>query len=168
MTTTLLVETVAAEIRDATRLLKLPIEYHNERERRAETTWRQVRVYEQYIPADLFQNDTYYPCVIVEWLSTTDRLRGVENGSTATVGLSFGVYAKEADAWKDCLHLMEVVRQRLLEKRTLAKRFRLEDEITWETAANQPTPFFYGYAELNYQIYQMTELPLEVKTKWRM
>ena len=168
MTTTLLVETVAAEIRDATRLLKLPIEYHNERELRAEATWRQVRVYEQYIPADLFQNDTYYPCVIVEWLSTTDRLRGVENGSTATVGLSFGVYAKEADAWKDCLHLMEVVRQRLLEKRTLAKKFRLEDEITWETAANQPTPFFYGYAELNYQIYQMTELPKEVKTKWRM
>lgn len=168
MTTILLVETVAAEIRDATRLLKLPIEYHNERERRAEATWRQVRVYEQYIPADLFQNDTYYPCVIVEWLSTTDRLRGVDNGSTATVGLSFGVYAKEADAWKDCLHLMEVVRQRLLEKRTLAKKFRLEDEITWETAANQPTPFFYGYAELNYQIYQMTELPKEVKTKWRM
>ena len=161
MTTTLLVEALAAEIRDATALLKLPIEYHNQRQRRAESTWRQVHVYEQYIPADLFQNDTYYPCVIVEWLSTLDRLRGRENGSIATVGLSFGVFAKEADAWKDCFHLMEVVRERLLSKRTLVDRYRLEDEMTWETAANQPTPFFYGYAELQYQIYQPQEPALE-------
>lgn len=161
MTTTLLVEALAAEIRDATALLKLPIEYHNQRQRRAESTWRQVHVYEQYIPADLFQNDTYYPCVIVEWLSTLDRVRGRENGSIATVGLSFGVFAKEADAWKDCFHLMEVVRQRLLSKRTIAERYRLEDEVTWETAANQPAPFFYGYAELQYQIYQPQEPALD-------
>ena len=157
MTTTLLIESLAAEIRDATKLLKLPIEYHNERERRTQMTWRAVHVYEQYIPADLFQNDTYYPCVIVEWLSTVDRTRGRENGSIATVGLSFGVFAKEADAWKDCFHLMEIVRYRLLEKRTIAKRFRLEDELTWETAANQPTPFFYGYGEVQYGIYQPYE-----------
>lgn len=161
MTTTLLVEALAAEIRDATELLKLPIEYHNQRQRRVESTWRQVHVYEQYIPADLFQNDTYYPCVIVEWLSTLDSVRGRENGSIATVGLSFGVFAKEADAWKDCFHLMEVVRQRLLSKRTIAERYRLEDDVTWETAANQPAPFFYGYAELQYQIYQPQEPALD-------
>lgn len=157
MTTTLLVESIAAEIRDATALLKLPVEYHNEQERRMEKTWRKVRVYEQYIPADLFENDTYYPCAIVEWVSTRDKVRGRENGSIATIGLSFGVFAREGDGWKDCFHLMELVRQRLLTKRTIAQRYRLEDEITWETAANQPTPFFYGYGEAQYGIYQPQE-----------
>lgn len=157
MTTAHLVEAIAAEIRDAIKDLKLPIEYQNERQRRAETTWRKVNVYEQYIPADLFQNDNYYPLVVVEWLNTRDKLRGAENGSIATIGLSFGVFAREADGWKDCLHLLELVRQRLLSKRILARQFRLEDEITWETAGQQPTPFFYAYGEVAYQIYPVQE-----------
>ena len=162
MTTTKLVEALAAEIRDATKDLKLPIEYQNERQRKTESTWRKVSVYEQYLPEADFQNDTYYPLVVVEWLSTVDTVHGVTNGSRATVGLSFGVFAREGDGWKDCFHLMEIVRQRLLTKRTLAKQFRLEDEITWQTASNQPVPFFYGYAELQYQIYQPYEpLPYE-------
>ena len=162
MTATLLVESLAAEIRDATKDLKLPIEYQNERERKLESTWRRVRVYEQYLPDADFQNDTYYPLVVVEWLSTVDRTRGRENGSLATVGLSFGVFAKESDGWKDCFHLMELCRQRLLFKRTIANRFRLEDEITWQVAAQQPTPFFYGYGELQYSMYQPQE-PLPYK-----
>ncbi len=158
MTTAHLVAAIAAELRDATANLKLPIEYHNEAQRRAETTWRRVQVFEQYIPADLFEETSYYPLVVVEWLSTRDKLRGVENGSIATVGLSFGVFAKEADGWKDCFHLMEVCRERLLSKRTLAKRFRLEDELTWETAGQQPAPFFYAYGEAQYQIYPIQEV----------
>lgn len=157
MTITHLIEAVADEIRDATATLRLPVEYCNERQRRAETTWRKVNVYEQYLPEADFQNDNYYPLVVVEWLNTRDKLRGAENGSIATIGLSFGVFAKEADGWKDCFHLMEIVRQRLLSKRVLAKRFRLEDEITWETAGQQPTPFFYAYGEITYQIYPIQE-----------
>lgn len=157
MTITHLVAAVADEIRDATSELRLPIEYQNERQRRAETTWRKVNVYEQYLPEADFQNDNYYPLVVVEWLHTRDKLRGADNGSIATIGLSFGVFAKEADGWKDCIHLMELVRQRLLSKRILARQFRLEEEITWETAGQQPTPFFYAYGEIQYQIYPVQE-----------
>lgn len=158
MTTALLVTSLADEIRAVTANLKLPAEYHNEEQRTSETTWRRVNVYEQYIPADLFQTEDYFPCVIVEWLETHDTLRGEEIKSVATVGLSFGVFAKESDGWKDCFHLMELVRQRVLSVRTLAQRFRLiSDDITWQIGQNQPAPFFFGYAELGYEIYQPQE-----------
>ena len=153
MTTALLVESIAAEIRDATKNLRLPIEYHNEVQRRAEETWRAVNVYEQMIPNDLFQNDNYYPCVVVSWLDTRDKLSGDRIESVATIGLSCGVFAKEADGWKDCLHLTELIRQRLLRVRTIAQRFRLSDDITWMSAPDQPLPFFFSYAELEYGIY---------------
>ena len=153
-----LVTSLAEEIRAVTANLKLPVEYQNEDERTAETTWRRVNVYEQYIPADLFQTENYFPCVVVEWLETHDTLRGDEIKSVATVGLSFGVFAKEADGWKDCFHLMELVRQRVLSVRTLARRFRLiGDEVTWQIGQNQPAPFFFGYSELAYEIFQTQE-----------
>ena len=153
MTMTLLVTQLAKEIRTVTKKIKLPIEYHNEEQRRSESTWRPINIYEQYIPADLFQNETYYPCIVVELIETRDHLRMEEIRSVATIGLSFGVFAKEADGWKDCFHLMEVVRQRVLSVRNLGQWFRLSDEVLWETGKNQPSPFFYGYAELEYGLY---------------
>ena len=162
MTAADLISALAAEIKAVTANLKLPVEYQDENERQEISTWQKVNVFEQYIPKDLFQETTYYPCVVVEWLETRDKLRGTEIQSLSTVGLSFGVFAKEADGWKDCLHFMEVVRQRLLSVRTIANKFRLTDEMTWQTADNQPEPFFFGYAELVYQIMQPQEpFPLE-------
>ena len=162
MTTTLLVESIAAEIRACTAKLKLPIEYHNEQQRRMESTWRKVNVYEQYIPKDLYQNETYYPCVVVEWLETRDKFRGEEIESVADIGLSCGVFAKEADGWKDAFHLMELIRQRLLSVRTIAQRFRLSDESMWQSERNQPEPFFFVYSLFQYNIYQQQEpIPLE-------
>lgn len=154
-----LVETLAAEIRDATANIKMPVEYHNERERRMESTWQKINVFEMYIPEDLFDNSVYYPLIVVEWLMTKDRTLGENKGSLATIGLSFGVFGKEYDGWKDCVHLMEVVRERLLTKRTLANKYRLTGEITWQTAPaeKQPRPFFYGYTEIIYQLYQPQE-----------
>lgn len=150
MTPLYLIEALAAEIRAACSELKLPIEYQNERERRMIETWRKVNVFEQNIPAELFQRENYYPCCVVELLAVHDDLKA---GTTAEVGLSMGVFAKEADAWKDAFHFAELIRQRLLTRRVLAKRFRLTGEIHWETAQNQPTPFFFVYATLNYSTY---------------
>ena len=159
MTPTLLVTSLAAEIRLATSTLRLPIEYHDSADEISSR--REVQIFEQYIPRDLFENNTYFPCVVIEGLETHDQLRGEDIRSVATVGLSFGVFAKEQDGWQDCFHLMEVVRQRLLSVRTLADRFRLGDEVTWEIGKNQPAPFFFGYAELEYAIYLPQEpIPL--------
>lgn len=150
MTATNLIESITAEIRDACEGVKLPVEYHNERERRMIETWRNVKIYEQNIPADLFQTENYYPCAVVELLAIHDDLK---TGSTAEVGLSLGVFAKEEDAWKDGFHFAELIRERLLTRRLLAKKFRLTGEIHWETAQNQPVPFFFIYATLNYSTY---------------
>ena len=80
---------------------------------------------------------------------------GMAKGSLATAALSFGVFAKEEDGWKDAFRLMEVVRNHLLVHRTLGKKFRLEDELTWQVPDQQP--FYFVYAELSYQIYQPQE-----------
>ena len=156
MTVTHLVTALADEIRLATANLRLPTEYHDDDE---DSARQEVQVFEGYIPKDLFEQTTYYPCVVVELLELHDEL---QQSSTATIGLSFGVFAKKSDSWKDAFHLMEVVRQRLLSKRELAKRFRLTGDITWQTAQNQPAPFFFVYGELSYSVYLVQEpIPLE-------
>ena len=154
MTTTKLIESVAAEIRLATEKLKLPTEYHDEKTRRLAETWRKVNVYEQYIPRDLFENDNYYPCATVEFLELHDDLKA---GSTATVAITCGVFAKEANAWKDAFELMELIRRRLLSVRTVAERFRLTGDFVWQTVSTQPTPFYFLYGEATYEIFQPQE-----------
>ena len=89
MTPTNLLKSLAAEIDDCTKEIKLPTEYM--RKPSAEN-FVKVNVFEQYIPADLFEQTTYFPLIIVELLNIRDNLK---EGSVAEVGLSCGVYAKE-------------------------------------------------------------------------
>lgn len=155
MTTAHLIESIAAELREATAGVKLPSEY--EALTTAEPTFADcttVNIFEQRIPLDLFEQTSYYPAIIVELVKLTDDLKA---GTTATVAVSVGVYAKEANGWKDAFHLMEVVRGRLLSKRVLAKRFRLTDEATWTPPPEQPAPFEFLTGELTYQLYQTRE-----------
>lgn len=147
MTHSELVRAVAAEIKKALTNVKLRTEYATTP---TEENFVQVNVFSQYLPQDLFETSSYYPLVIVEWLDTKDDLD--EEKSVATIGLTLGVFAKEADGWLDAFHLMEVIRQRLLEHRILEKKFRLIDEVNWTTPEAQPTPFFIIIAELKYSI----------------
>ena len=149
MITAGLVQTLASEIKECLKKIKLPTEYMRE-----PTEPVQVNVFEQYLPADLFEQTSYYPCVVVEWLKTEDDLKA---GSVMTIGLTIGVYAKEADGYLDAFHIMEVIRQRLLSKRTIGKKYRLIKEATWETPNEQPTPFFFVVAELMYSNYLVQE-----------
>lgn len=154
MTTVHLVTEISAALRKATANLRLPVEYHNEAQRTSETTYKQINVFEQFLPADLFEQTAYYPCVIVELVEVTDDLK---EGSLATVGISIGVYAKEADGYKDAFNLMEVVRREMLTNRVVAKSFRLVEAITWRMAQQQPTPFFFVYGEATYSMYLTQE-----------
>ena len=73
------------------------------------------------------------------------------------IGLTFGVYGEDKEAWRDMLSIMERVRQRLLIFRKLEKRFRLKLPTKFETIENQPYPYWFGYATLVYTIGQPSE-----------
>ena len=149
MIATDLIEAVAAEISDAVANLKLPLEHQSAKY----VKLAPVTVYKQFLPREVFNNDSYYPLVLVEWLGTNDEF-GAASKSTSNVGLSMGVFAAEHWGWKDALHLTEVIRHRLLTRRVVGKKFRLTDDANWEVAQEQPLPFFYTYATLTYQMFQ--------------
>ena len=95
----LLVKAVADQVREATKLYKMRAEGQED---------KAVTVYEQHIPDEEYESDTYYPYVIVSCQTVED----VEDGSTATIGLTVGVYGEDRLAWMDMLSIMERVRQR--------------------------------------------------------
>lgn len=79
------------------------------------------------------------------------------SGSTATIGLTIGVYGEDKQAWMDLLSIMERIRQRVLIFRKLDRRFRLVLPVKWETVEAQPYPYWFGYGTLVYQIAQPNE-----------
>lgn len=143
-----LIDAVAAEVQDALKNLRLPTEYMYDP---APDNFVPVNVFKQYLPADLFEQTSYYPFVMVEWLSSEDNLK---KGSTAQIGLTVGTFAKEHDGYLDAFTILDALRIRLLNKRILAKKFVLvEDAATWETPQSQPQPFFIVFGSLSYQMY---------------
>lgn len=127
---------------------------------------KKVSVYPQHIPDEDFQDDAFYPLIIVSWQGSND----TEDGSEAIIGLTFGVYGEDGQgedgegadgrgigAWQDLLSIMERVRHRLLIFRKLENRFRLIMPTKFETIEAQPIPFWFGYATLHYQIGQPNE-----------
>lgn len=150
MTAARLISELAAAIKKACAGVKLPLEAGESVE---------VEVLEQYLPEDLFENTAYLPFVLVEFLELTDDLK---DGSTVQIGLTVGTYAPEADAWRDAFHLAEVIRQEVLTRRVIAKRFRLKS-ARWQTPDTQPREFFYLAAELTFDIFQPLENFREVR-----
>jgi len=144
MTPTRLLEAVAEETADAVKDYEMLAE---------EEADKPVTVYLQHIPDEDFEDDTYYPLVIVSLGKAEDDIKG----SLATVNFTFGVYGEDKAAWKDLLSMMERVRQRLLTKRRLSRQFRLELPLVFETIERQPYPFWYGYASAKYWIGQPQE-----------
>jgi len=144
MTPALLVEAVAKEIEAATSTYKLKAENQAD---------KKMSVYRQHFPNEDFEDDSYYPLVIVSWQGCEDK----EDGSEATIGLTVGVYGHDKAAWMDLLSVMERIRQRLLIFRILARRFRLILPTKFETIESQPYPYWFGYATLKYQIGQPNE-----------
>lgn len=144
MTPARLVSELAAAIKKACALVKLPLESEELVE---------VEVFTQYLPEDLFETTRYLPFCLIEFLELTDDLK---DGSTVHIGLTVGTYAPETDAWLDAFHLAEVIRQEVLTWRVIAKRFRLKS-ARWQTPDTQPREFFYLAAELIYDVFQPQE-----------
>ncbi len=116
-----------------------------------------ITVYAQHINDGDFENDTYYPLIIVSIQKVEDGETAQMDGSFATVSLTFGVYGEDGEAWMDLLNIMEHVRQWLLKKRTVGKKFRLQLPTKWEAIEAQPYPFWFGYGTLKYSIAQPVE-----------
>lgn len=135
-----LIEALADEIRDATKDYKLKAEGQED---------KKVTVYCQHIPDEDFTQDTYYPLVIVSVLSVED---GEQGFSTATVGLTIGVYGEDKNAWMDLLSIMERIRQRVCSLKTIDRKYALVWPNKWETVEAQPYPFWYGYGTLQYRV----------------
>lgn len=154
MTPARLVQAVTAEVKEAVKGYKMKAEGQED---------KAVSVYAQHIPDEDFQDDSYYPLIIVSWQGTED----TDDGAEAIIGLTFGVFGEEgkgedgkgADgrgtgAWQDLLSIIERVRQRLLIFRKLDNRFRLIMPVKFETIEAQPIPFWFGYGTLRYQVGQ--------------
>lgn len=160
MTATNLVTALADELKCATANVKLPLEHQSSED----VQLVRVNVYEGFFPKEIFNDETYYPLILVEWISTFDELDGVKAKSTATVGLSMGVFTAENWSWKDAFHLTEVVRNHLLTNRLIGNKFRLQGDVNWEVSPEQPTPFFFTYATLTYSMFQPDDVSWRSET----
>ena len=161
MTPSILIKELAEGIRQATENFVLQAEDQRD---------KKVSVYEGYMPAENFQNETFLPMIVVE-------LRGVEDtddGSFATVGLMFAVYGGEnakygggrelpkskfkdyGDGWRDLNNLVETVRQYLLglPSRILANKFPIVLPTAYVPQQEQPVPFYYGDMVITFEIGQ--------------
>ena len=145
MTPTRLISELAARIKEVTAQIRLPLETGEPVE---------VEVFAQYLPEDLFENTAYLPFCLIELLNIKDDFK---DGSEAQVGLTAGIYAREVDAWKDSFHLMEVIRQDLLKRRLIGRRFRLTG-AQWELPDTQPREFFFATGILTFDFYQVQEV----------
>ena len=144
MTPAMLVSAVVHEVQTAAAGYKMRAEGQAD---------KTITVYPQHIPDDDFEDDSYYPLVIVSFQKAEDTV----DGSEATIGLTFGVYGEDKEAWRDLLSIMERVRQRFLIFRKLENRFRLKLPTKFETIENQPYPYWFGYATLTYTVAQPNE-----------
>lgn len=146
MTPAMLVSAVVREVEAATANYRMKAEGD-----------KKVSVYPQHIPDEEFKDNSYYPLVIVSWQKTEDVTEPDKLGAEAVIGLTFGVYGEDKEAWRDLLSIMERVRQRLLIFRKLDKRFRIVLPTKFETIENQPYPYWFGYATLTYTVAQPNE-----------
>ena len=118
---------------------------------------KKITVYPQHIPDENFSSDEYYPLIIVSAQKIDDDEGGTINDSTVDIGLTFGVYGDDENAWRDLLNIMESVRQAVLKNRTINRRHRLILPLKWEVIEAQPYPFWFGYGTLKYTIAQPVE-----------
>lgn len=147
MTAARLIKELSEEIRRATAGLKLEAEYPAQEVA--------VNVFEQVLPREAYESTSYLPFVAVEFLSVKDDL---QTHSTIKIGLTIATYAPDYTGWLDAFHLMEAIRLKLLTCRVIGRRFRLEDELSFETPDSQPDGFFYILGEATYSTFQPCQL----------
>ena len=108
-----------------------------------------VTVYEQYLPTENFNVDTFYPLLIVS-------CNGIEyegGDRVAVMQISVGVFGGyEDDGWRDLFNISERIMDFLYVTPILAGRYPMRAYPVFEPEVEQPRPFYYGYITLKYDL----------------
>lgn len=145
MTPINLISDLARELRGVVKSYNLIAELQNK---------KPVTVYEEILPTANFEDDTFFPLMVVNLQSVED---GGE-GSFAIVEITFGVFGGyKEDGWRDLLNIMEHTRQYLLTHKLIGGKFYLQLPSATEFPDFQPEPFFEGRMTLKYTIGQPGE-----------
>lgn len=137
-----MLEAICEEIRKAVKDYRLETEFDG---------LKPVSVYLQHIPDEEFEDNSYYPLIIVNVANVTDNQDGK---SVVEVALAIGVYGENMDAWRDLLSIMERIRQHFCINHIIASKYHVQLPNTWETAEHQPYPYWYGYGSLKFVVAQ--------------
>lgn len=134
MTPLELIEALAAELREASKDFRYIAEGQ---------PLKPVSVYVQGVPQEEFSVDSFYPLICCELIAVND---SPECTSIASVLLTIGTYHGERrrDYWREHLNLCECVRQYLLRRRTIGKRFTLTGDLYHGLVEPQSESFMFS------------------------
>lgn len=140
MTPLNLVKELAKTLREACGKIKLPAQYQPE---------KKVTVYEQGVPTEEFEKDSFYPLICVELLSVEDDVEI----SVASVLITVGTYNNESAAGlQDHLNLLETVRQCLLKNQIISQKFSAILPMYTGLVEKSSEEFSYSNIFVQYQI----------------
>lgn len=98
------------------------------------------------------ESESFIYVLVYSFESTADE-------STAKVEIAFSVYDNDKqDGWRTLANLMELVRQALLKKRVIAKKYSLNFPIKAEVALAQPAPNWEGKINAEYTVGNLEEI----------
>ena len=111
---------------------------------------KKVSVYEQYLPTNNFEDDTFYPLVIV----SCRQVEAVDRETRlATMLLTLGVFGGEDFlGWRDLFNMAERISQFLIENPTIAQKYTRATLPIFEPLEDQPIPFYFGNILLKYNL----------------
>ena len=141
MTPLILIETLADELRKLLQDKTAMTEYQGE---------KAIQIFEHDIPRGDFENNAFYPCVIV----TLKNIEDEGDNSYATVALTIGTFSDDTgNDWRDMFNIAEKIRQFLLTHPFIGKRYRLTFPIAFEPVSpDEPEPFVFGIIAARYLI----------------
>lgn len=143
MTPLILVETLVKNLREVLKNQVLAAEYQPA---------RQVQVFAHDLPRGDFENNTYYPCVIVTLKSVEDE----GDNSIATVTLTVGAYTNNlGNDWRDMFNIAEKIRQFILTNPIIGGFFPMIDPVAFEpitAEVKDADPFVFGIIAVRYKV----------------
>lgn len=144
MTPLILIETLVKNLRDVLKNQILAAEYQPA---------QQVQIFAHDLPRGDFENNTFYPCVIVTLKSVEDE----GENSIATVTLTIGAYSNDlGNDWRDMLNIAEKIRQFILTHPIIGNFFYLVEPVAFEPVTAETVkdadPFVFGIIAVRYKV----------------
>ena len=97
---------------------------------------KEPQVVEGYLPPKKATDIPDFPYVIVRLMDGTD----TDSEAKVTIRIVFGTYSEEFEGWKDPLNILFRVREKLFTQRVLAKKYRVEYPLKWQSFEDPPYP----------------------------